>query len=588
MTPLVRRLTRRINVLAGLIAVKLAEYGVRSIADIRHVSIELRAEIWNKFIGRADPRIEKMRKTMAGLFRRQFAEVMENVRKNPPPLGKAKEDLTDEQMHFISLWLFDREKWRQEFMDAGNPQIRGALVVGGQSALDTLGIAATFVTDAAVETFIMSHVFTFAEEIGKTSADALTAQFVEALKGGESVTDMMDRIQTVMKNATGARARLIAQTEMIGAINKGMMEGDRQSGVVWGHQWIGQMDERIRETHEEMTVSEEAVPMGARFSNGCEYPGDQEHGDASEVCNCLPGYVYVNLPNKIEKIMKREYHGKLITITTSIGNILTATPNHPVFTPDGWVPLKLIEQGSDIFCGSFGKKIPFVNPNINKNPARIDKVFDAISSKWLTGRTAGTDMDFHGDGEASNIDIIFPDSLLENTRHAKIGKPIKHNFFTGIAVATITGFLIKFSPLFQIIKRSLFPAHRIMGFSRKTLSFFWRSIGHTNIHSLTTIPGSDSVSEKSVPNNISADFQGIRQRLLRFSGEITTEKIIDVKTCISDRGISHVYNLQTKNGWYIANNITSDNGNVKGFIVHNCRCTIKPLTEGPNGEKPGQ
>ncbi|MDO8716401.1 MAG: phage minor head protein [Dehalococcoidales bacterium] len=263
--------------------------GIKTLADVQHVTFELRTEIWNKFIKGADPRQEKMRKRIAATFKRQFAEVLENVKNNPPSEKayrfKADGDLTDEQLRFINLWLFNKDQWRKEFQDAALPEITGALQFGGADLFATLGIIEEFVTDAATKKFLREHVFTFAKEIGQTSTDKLTATFIDALRAGESRDEIMARVSSVMTNATEYRSKMIAQTEIIGAINKGSLEGCKQSGVVWGNQWIGALDERIRESHERLTISGAAVALGEKFDIGCEYPGDQS-GPAGEVISC--------------------------------------------------------------------------------------------------------------------------------------------------------------------------------------------------------------------------------------------------------------------------------------------------------------
>jgi len=96
----------------------------------------------------------------------------------------------------------------------------------------------------------------------------------------------MDRIQSVATNCSEYRSRMIAQTEMIGAINRGSTEGYKQSGVVWGTQWIGALDERIREDHEWLTVEGISVPLGERFPRAeVEFPGEAG-GPPEQIIQC--------------------------------------------------------------------------------------------------------------------------------------------------------------------------------------------------------------------------------------------------------------------------------------------------------------
>ena len=124
-----------------------------------------------------------------------------------------------------------------------------------------------------------------ATSVDDTMKDVLRGQFVDALKAGESVTDMMTRIQTLADDMPEWKSRQIAQTEMISAINHGGMIGNKESGVVWGTQWIGALDDRIRDSHREMTENEEAAALDEPFSNGCLYPGDPD-GPPEESVNC--------------------------------------------------------------------------------------------------------------------------------------------------------------------------------------------------------------------------------------------------------------------------------------------------------------
>ncbi len=289
----VSKLKNRIDRIADLISLKLVEYKLKTIADIRHMSFELRTEIWTKFIKRSDPRIARFQRDLQVQFKRQFAEVIANVKKNPPKEQviieesiNQKAPLTPEQTRFINLWMFDRKKWEREFMKTGKPHIQGAIVDGGEDALAKLGLAQEFATDEVVLDFVKKHSLEYAKEITGTTLDALRGQFVVALQNGEGVTKVMDRIQSVMTNCTEYRARMIAQTEMIGAINKGSVEAAKQSGVIWGHQWVGALDERIREDHEWLTVEGIAVPLGETFPRvNLEFPGEAG-GDPAQVCNC--------------------------------------------------------------------------------------------------------------------------------------------------------------------------------------------------------------------------------------------------------------------------------------------------------------
>lgn len=84
-------------------------------------------------------------------------------------------------------------------------------------------------------------------------------------------------------NNVSARARLIARTESAGAVNGGTQLYYHSEGVQ-KKEWLTAHDELVRESHRQCE-SEGAIDMAKHFSNGLEYPADQ-NGDASEICNC--------------------------------------------------------------------------------------------------------------------------------------------------------------------------------------------------------------------------------------------------------------------------------------------------------------
>jgi hypothetical protein len=104
------------------------------------------------------------------------------------------------------------------------------------------------------------------------------------------------------------------------------------------------------------------------------------------------------------------------------------------------------------------------------------------------------------------------------------------------------------------------------------------SIGHP---SLSTESGGHSLSGERVSSGLVAEqspsLQLIAETLLAnselgsqtlsaFAGNISFDRVLKV----SRRGFSgHVYNLETKTGWYIAD----------GILTHNCRCTAIPAVK---------
>ena len=254
------------------------------IGDIEHITESLWKEIWYKFIEKTDPLIINFTKEMSRLFERQRAEVIANMKRNP---YKPEKEVTPEQERFINSWMFDRDEWVEEFADGTAPNMSKGILAGGVDALDKLDVAIDFdPTDAAIVKYVKVNSFKYAKEITETTEALLKNSLGTALTNGESVEQMMKRVNTIYDYSAAGRARTIAQTEMIGSVNYGALEGNKQSGVVWGTQWIGSLDDRIREDHAALTADEVAVALGDDFPIvNIQYPGDPS-GEPEQVINC--------------------------------------------------------------------------------------------------------------------------------------------------------------------------------------------------------------------------------------------------------------------------------------------------------------
>ncbi len=259
----------------------------KGIADIFEISDELHKELWVKFIDSSDPLVSDFGDDLSPLFVSQGKEVLRNIQRNPPPAGKSITKVSEaEQQRFINLWMYDRDKWTEEFAVIGEPHIMGGTIAGGTNTLDALDVAVVFnPTDAAVISFIQNRTFNFSFDVDETTAKILAQQFTTGLEAGESVKDISKRVQGVFDFSEKHRATRIAQTETIGAVNKGALEGNRQSGVVWGTQWLAALDDKVRDDHN--SEHGNSVPLDDTFPvTGLEYPGDQSVGEMAQFINC--------------------------------------------------------------------------------------------------------------------------------------------------------------------------------------------------------------------------------------------------------------------------------------------------------------
>lgn len=79
---------------------------------------------------------------------------------------------------------------------------------------------------------------------------------------GESLQQLTGRVRKVFADASAHRARTIARTEILQAVQFGQLEGYRDSGRVVGKRWNTAQDDRVRDSHE---IDGTAVAIGETF-----------------------------------------------------------------------------------------------------------------------------------------------------------------------------------------------------------------------------------------------------------------------------------------------------------------------------------
>jgi len=213
--------------------------------------------------------------SLKDLFAEQEKEVLRRVNSRSPGKGiKAPGD----------AWLFDPKEWQPVFENAGKPVIVGALLEGGNTTLADLGMGVNFnATRPEVQEFIAKKVPKFSFDVNETTLNDLRREFKAGLDAGEGIKLIEKRVEKVFGFTEKFRNKRIAQTEIMGAMNKGGHEGLVQSGVVKEKVWISTRDNLTRDSHRKMDG--EHVPLKQKYSNGLMYPGDWT-GRAEEIINC--------------------------------------------------------------------------------------------------------------------------------------------------------------------------------------------------------------------------------------------------------------------------------------------------------------
>jgi len=315
---------------------------------------------------------------------------------------------------------------------------------------------------------------------------------------------------------------------------------------------------------------------------------------------------------------KSPYSGPVLTFVTASGKRLTVTPNHPMLTPNGFVPAHTLKQFDNLVSTRGSQILPPTcttgsNTDVDQTPSPIEEI---VSSLRLGGGTVREIMPvpvhFHGDGQFinGNIEVVGPRRFLGSESKTTLSQPYTENKvgsagkLKGYFKSLRASFLrpqIGGSPLFGNMstgyQRLAFGlAHpgiaqpcgltqSSYGSARETKSAFHASSSDSKLlaegfHILPIRISPESFAKVNLRNVMKADRLGtgpefepgpfqspgnglpassrdFRDFFGRFSSLVQLDRIVDVE---EHPFSGHVYNLSTKSGWYVSN----------GIVTHNC------------------
>jgi hypothetical protein len=132
-----------------------------------------------------------------------------------------------------------------------------------------------------------------------------------------------------------------------------------------------------------------------------------------------PGYPYQcvlggsNLDSStfINTFYRRWYTGELTTLVLDNGVVLTATPNHPILTSEGFKAINDVDIRHDVI-NTMGKVGNCVENNIHSFNITFEQIFNAVSKCPAFSTSRGIGGEFHGDITDKEIDVISCDRAL--------------------------------------------------------------------------------------------------------------------------------------------------------------------------------
>jgi hypothetical protein len=268
--------------------------------------------------------------------------------------------------------------------------------------------------------------------LNESTRKGIEDKLLVALHTGQSARDLAKDLKgyLVDEGADNAhyRAMRLARTEINNAYREGHLQAavDPSTGQLWS--WISGIRWSLSSSHTERDLCDiYASDDGDGLGAGVYLPATTPIGHA----HCFPAGTSVRSPGTTAAT-KRWFRGEMTEILTASGNLLTGTNNHPVLTPQGWVPLGLLNEGSYVISSRRREgPIPDTDPDCYDAPALIEDVAEALLGAPGVGtRTVPVSPeDFHGDGAGSEVCVIGSYGGLRIGPDAALHEPLPKDHF---------------------------------------------------------------------------------------------------------------------------------------------------------------
>lgn len=403
------------------------------------------------------------------------------------------------------------------------------------------------------------------ENLTRRQRDMVEEHLARASRNGTPIVQLAEQVQSTFglsERQSGAIAR-----DQTFRINAELNELRQREAGIDRYTWSTSLDERVRPDHaalEGMTFSFDSPPIADEKTG--------ERANPGEIYNCFPGSTQVELADDCVSAFRHWYRGELVILVSDSGETLKLTPNHPVLSAQGWVAANLLKVGDHIFetqknAASISCAIP-VTHHKHDSVTSIDQVFKSFSFDPVQIRSG---IDFHGDVPDGHVDVVGAASRLLFATDAARSQTLAKLDFSYTNLAT---FCVRRAA--KTLKTFFATTHRIMRSFRKKLSTFWTKASHTNRVRFRSISDSNTCVDQSsadhptvVPVSFAeAKFAGARNVLGNDPFEAGVDVVVRTVVAVRSESFSgHVYNLETKKGWYVA----------QKTIVHNCRCVAIPV-----------
>lgn len=307
--------------------------------------------------------------------------------------------------------------------------------------------------------------------------------------------------------------------------------------------------------------------------------------DSRTTAICVEGSTQVRPIGLVEKLYRRRYRGDVIIVTTASGKELIGTPNHPVLTSDGWLSLEEVEPGKQILYSVGLDSSAIEGVQDVDVPPSIAELFDAANDPAFSHvlRECPSAADFHGDGVGTDgeVDVLVAKCPLRLTAYLRGTEKSEDNLLRLVQDSSSLPGLCG-SELLRMARRpvsktserhSISLEHGVdagLTSSCKANDFGRPGAFAEHANDASSILANHVVDDAALPMWHDASLlqktrDSGRGRFVidsdrpgGFPCSVVGDDVVSVRREFRS---THVYNLETCRGVYIAN----------GLLVHNCR-----------------
>lgn len=390
--------------------------------------------------------------------------------------------------------------------------------------------------------------------IDDATRDMLRDDVVTAMDEGLSNDALADKIAGSYAFSE-ERAQTIARTETAFADVAGNLNAYRESGEVASKQWV---------------VSEECCDECAELDGEIvalddDFPNDGGDGPPLHP-NCFSGEAVVTAVG-VSAYFKRRFRGEVVVISGAGIDDLTVTPNHPVLTPRGWVAVGDLKVNDELlYAVNPRSALAAIYPNDDQVQARFEDV--AAAAFMAGGVTAHavplTAEHFHGDAAIDDkVDVVWPAGALRIDLTER-QQSLAYCALCGGELGKRESGLTRGRSGDKRLSGPNGPANGGVSGSGEALALTLGSLRHAQDHRLTSVTNREAHPLPSLAKGAAMAMDAPSEINARLSGDIAPVKVTRL---VRREFNGHVFNLETKMGWYFAN----------GIIAHNCRCDVLPV-----------